>query len=99
MKAVKVLAILIDDWERNIWLLSDGHFLQIHLSNTGCTAVLCLPSPEHGAHIQMSQPLALSGLYPQILSFHKLANFQHFILASGLGQKVSCHKYEVQTSS
>lgn len=39
-------------------------FLQIHLTNTGSTAALCLPSSKHGAYIQMSQPLALSGLYP-----------------------------------
>lgn len=83
MEAVKALAIQIDVRERNIWLLWDGHSLQIHMTNTGSTAALCLPSPEHGAYIQMSQPLALSGLYPQILSFHKLANFQHLMLASG----------------
>lgn len=83
MTAVKVLATQIDGRERNIWVLQDGHFLQIPLTNTGSTAALCLPSPEHSAYIQMRQPLALSGLYPQILSFHKLANFQHLMLASG----------------
>ncbi len=77
MEAVKVLAIQIDVQGRNIWLLWDGQFSQIHLTNTGSTAALRLPSPKHGAYIQMSQPLALSGLYPQILPFHKLANFQH----------------------
>lgn len=63
--------------------LSHEHFLQIHLANAGITAAPCLSSPKRGAHIQISQPLALSGLYPRIQSFHKLANFQHFMLASG----------------
>lgn len=76
-------SLQIDVRERDFWLLWDGHFLQIHRTNTGSTAALCLPSSYHGACIQMSQPLALSGLYPQILSFHKLANFQHLMLASG----------------
>lgn len=77
MEVVKVLAIQIDVRERNMWLPWDGQFSQIHLTNTGSTAALRLPSPKHGAYIQMSQPLALSGLYPQIPPFHKLANFQH----------------------
>lgn len=65
MEAVKVLAIQIDVWGRNIWLLWDEQFLQIHLTNTGntgSTAALHLPSPKHGAYIKMSQPLTLSGL-------------------------------------
>lgn len=77
MEAVTVLAIQIDVRGRNIWLPSDGQFLQIHLPNTGITAAWRSPAPKHGAYIQMRQPLALSGLYPQILPFHKLANFQH----------------------
>lgn len=77
MEAVKVLAIQIDVGERNIWLLWDGQFQQIHLTNTASTAALRLPSPKHGAYIQMSQPLALSGLYPQILPLYKLASFRH----------------------
>lgn len=78
MEAVNVLAIQIDVRGGEICgFFETGRFSQIHLTNTGSTAALRLPSPKHGAYIQMSQPLALSGLYPQILSFHKLANFRH----------------------
>lgn len=62
MEAVNVLAIQIDVRGRNVWLLWDGQFLQIHLTNTGSTAALRLPSLQYGAYIQMSRPLALSGL-------------------------------------
>lgn len=62
---------------------SNEHFLQIHLSNIGISAAPCLSSLKHGAHIQISQPLVLSGLYPKNQSFHKLANFQHLMLANG----------------
>lgn len=79
MKAVKVLTLLIDGEERNFGL----YRMSISCKYTSAMLVLLLSSPKHGAHIQISQPLVLSGLYPQIQSFHKLANFQHFMLASG----------------
>lgn len=77
MEPMKVVAIQIDERGRNILLLWDGPFSQIRLDNPGGNAAPFLPSLKHGAYIQMSKPLALSGLYPQILPFRKLANFQH----------------------
>lgn len=86
MKAVKVLATQINVWWRNIWLLSDG-FSQIQLTNTGSTGALRVPSPKHGAHIQMRHLLALSGLYPLNSAISQISQFSTLDVSQWLRSK------------
>lgn len=70
MEAVKVLATQIDVRGEIAGFFEMAQSCTYTTPNKHWYAsALCLPSPEHGTFIQMSQPLALSGLYPHILPF------------------------------